>query len=276
MELSLRDIKRRARELIKKPGKPRPLAVALVFTLITVAASFFLNKIDGATAVINTERMEELTAMAEAGQFPGFEEFASAVEIHQPKPDLLSGVLTLALQFIGILVTGGFCLYALRHVRDEGGEMGNLLDGFGQFYRVCMVSLLRSILTALGFCCFIIPGVRLLYGYRMANYLLWDHPDWTPLQCLHNSRVMMNGRKRKVFLIDLSFLCWLILGGLPFSLAGYFWQQRLYGFVFSAVMGGCVISAYVALYRELTLSLWYNMALCPPQEENSEKPPWEY
>ena len=276
MNLSVREIKRRARTLMKSSVKPSPLAVALVFTVITAAASFFLGRIGGVTAIIDGERMEELSAMAQAGQMPAWEDFLEAVEMRQPKSTTVSNMLELALQLVGVIVTAGFSLYALRHARGQGGEMGNLLDGFAQFYRVSMVYFLQSLLIMLGFCCFVIPGVRLAYGYRMTNYLLWDHPDWGPVEILRNSRLLMNGRRRKVFAMDVSFLLWIILGSVPFSVAGFCLDQTLYGSMIAALAAGCALSAFASLYRELSLTVYYQSALGENMNDTSEKPPWEY
>ena len=275
MNLSLREIKRRARGLMKSPAKPHPFFVALVFTVVTMAVSFFFGRIAGATAIIDDARMEELSEMVQAGIMPSLEELAEAVEIRQPKSDFYSDLLEMALRFVSVMVTAGFSLYALRHVRSQNGEMGNLLDGFGQLYRVIMVYLLQTLFVMLGFLCFIIPGIRLAYGYRLSNYLLWDHPDWTPMQCLHSSRMMMNGRKRKVFAMDVSFLLWIILGSVPFSVANIYLNRQAYGSMLCALAAGCALSAFVSLYRELTLSLWYNLNLGSVRV-SEEKPPWEY
>lgn len=276
MELTLREIKRNARRLMKSAQKPKPLTVALVFTLITAAASFFLGRIGGATAVIDNARLEELNRMMQAGQLPSFAEYAQAVEIRQPKSDSMSSLLELALQLVSVIVTAGFSLYALRVVRGLGGELGNLLDGFAQFYRVTIVYLLQALFIMLGLFCFVVPGILLFYSYRMATYLLWDHPDWSPLQCLRASRLLMHGRRGKIFAMDMSFLLWLILGGIPFSVAGYCLDYELYGSMLCALAAGCALSAFVSLYRELTLSLWYNTVLNLMKEKETEvKPPWE-
>lgn len=275
MNLSLREIKRRARVFMKSSAKPNPFMVALVFTVVTMAVSFFFGRIAGAEAVIDNSRMEELSRMAQAGHMPSFAEFAEAVEIREPESDFVSELLELGLRVVSVMVTAGFGLYALRHVRNQDGEMGNLLDGFGQFYRVIMVYLLKTLFIALGYLCFIVPGILLTYGYRLSTYLLWDHPDWTPMQCLRNSRLMMNGRRWKVFTMDVSFVLWLILGSIPFAVANFSLNQQMYGSLLSALAAGCAISAFVSLYRELTLSTWYNLIL-GMVPETEEKPPWEY
>ena len=277
MNLSLREIKHRARGLMKSSAKPGPFAVALVFAVITAAVTFFFGRIAGAEAIIDDARVEELSQMAQAGTMPSFAELAEAVEIRQPKSDFFSELLEMALRFVSVMVTAGFGLYALRHVRSQSGEMGNLLDGFGQCFRVIMVYLLQTLFVTLGFMFFIVPGIRLLYGYRLSTYLLWDRPDWTPMQCLRTSRRMMDGNRWKVFTMDMSFLLWIILGSIPFSVANVCLNQQAYGSMACALAAGVALSAFVSLYRELTLSLWYTLSFGEEGENViEEKPPWEY
>ncbi len=274
MQYSVKEIKSRAKAFIKAPLRPAPLAVALVFTIVTAALSFFLTRLGGATAVIDEETMMEFSRQAQAGLMPSLADFYNAVEVIPPETDGFSSLLQMAMEFITILVAGGFSLYALRITRGQRGEIGNLLDGFARLGRLVAISVLRDLAVTFGFICFVIPGFRLLYGYRQAVYLMWDHPDWTAVQCLRYSRLLMKGRRWKLFELDLSFLGWAILAAMPFSLAGMFLAAGSYGYLIAALMGGCVISAYVSLYTEFSGALWYNLALGLTTAE--EKPPWEY
>lgn len=278
MSWSTRAIKRNARSLIKSKATPSPLAVALVFTLITAALTFFAERLGGEMAVINSEQMNELYRQSQAGIVPSFQEIYDSVSIVKPESDFFSELLQMALQVLTTLVAGGFGLYALRLSRGEQGEMGNLLDGFSRFYKLAMIHLLKNLAVSVGMFCFIIPGVRLLYAYRQAVFLMWDHPDWTPIQCLRYSRLMMKGRKWKLFSLDFSFILWLILCSIPLTMAGAFYAQDMYVELALALLAGCGISAFVSLFMELSCALWYNIALGlnRPETETGEKPPWEY
>lgn len=257
MNSTHKEIKRDARLLLKAPVKPSPFTVALVFTIITVAISFLLSRISGSSVVVDNEKMAALQAQAQAGNMPSYSEFTEALEIVKPKSDAFSEFLDLALQALNILLAAGFSLYALRFTTAQGGETGNLLDGFSQFYRIIMVYLLKTLAISAGLFCFIIPGVRLFYGYRQAVYLLWEHPEWSPIQCLHYSRLVMTGKKSKLFLMDLSFLGWILLGSAPFTLAGFCLDQKMYGSLIAALLGGIAFSSYGSVYMEVSTALFY-------------------
>ena len=61
----------------------------------------------------------------------------------------------------------------------------------------------------------LVPGLILSYAYAMASFLQVDHPDWSPVRCMRESRLMMRGHKWELFVLQLSFLGWQILATIP-------------------------------------------------------------
>ncbi len=60
----------------------------------------------------------------------------------------------------------------------------------------------------------IIPGIIKFYSYRMAPYILADNPNIGAIRAITLSRNMMRGNKWRMFVLDLSFLGWYLLGTL--------------------------------------------------------------
>ena len=54
------------------------------------------------------------------------------------------------------------------------------------------------------------------YRYRLADYLMLDHPEYSVMQCLSLSRMAMKGHNWELFKLDLSFLGWWVLSLIPF------------------------------------------------------------
>ena len=54
------------------------------------------------------------------------------------------------------------------------------------------------------------------YRYSMCFYILMDAPDKTAFQCIRESRDMTRGYKGKLFVLDLSFIGWMLLSAIPF------------------------------------------------------------
>lgn len=122
---------------------------------------------------------------------------------------------------IGALIVIGPMTYGMDYVflkqARDGQEMqlGDLFRGFtDDFGQTFLIGLLTYIFTFLWGLLFIIPGIVKFYGYSMAYYIKVDHPDYNWRQCLDESQAMMKGHKGELFMLDLSFIGWLIVGAL--------------------------------------------------------------
>ena len=70
----------------------------------------------------------------------------------------------------------------------------------------------------------IIPGIIKMYEYRFVPYILAENPDLNHNRVLDLSREMTAGEKMNIFILDLSFLGWFILGALFFGIGILFVQ----------------------------------------------------
>lgn len=61
-----------------------------------------------------------------------------------------------------------------------------------------------------------IPGIIATYRYRMAKFILLDNPDMGVMDCIRASKQMMKGHKWECFVLELSFIGWQLLAGLPY------------------------------------------------------------
>ena len=120
----------------------------------------------------------------------------------------------------------GFMLCFLRLVRGEDcSEMvGDQFNVFSKYGRVLGTSLLMMLNTLLWSLLLVIPGIIKSYSYAMTPYVMNDRPELDADDCIHESRVMMNGYKWKLFCMDLSFIGWAILCLFTLGI-GYLWLQ---------------------------------------------------
>ncbi len=72
----------------------------------------------------------------------------------------------------------------------------------------------RGFLNFLWYLLLIIPGIVAAYAYRMVPYILTENPNLGYKRAVRLSTQMTRGHKFHIFLLDLSFLGWLILGTL--------------------------------------------------------------
>lgn len=131
----------------------------------------------------------------------------------------LLGVLIIGIVNIGL---NKYYLYRSRNT-VKYDDFNILIDGVKvDVAGNVILGLLITLFTFLWSLLFVIPGIVKSYSYSMAYFLKIDHPEYTATQAIDESRRIMNGHKMKLFLLDLSFIGWLILGSLCFGI-GTLW-----------------------------------------------------
>ena len=131
---------------------------------------------------------------------------------------ILTSVTGSVVPFIGSLLIYGPLMvgvygYFLAQARQEKTpSLENMFNGFSDFGNNFVLGLLMYLFIFLWSLLFIIPGIVKSYAYSMAFYLKHDHPEYTWRECLDESQRIMDGHKGQLFLLDLSFIGWWILG----------------------------------------------------------------
>ena len=74
-----------------------------------------------------------------------------------------------------------------------------------------LLNIVEGILIFLWSLLLVVPGIIAAYRYRLALYILIDHPEKTVIQCIRESKEMMRGHKAELFRLDLSMIGWLLL-----------------------------------------------------------------
>ena len=81
-----------------------------------------------------------------------------------------------------------------------------------RFLRALGLALLQTLYLLLWAILLVVPAIVKSYSYRLAYYVALDNPELTANDCITMSRRLMEGYKWKAFLLDLSFLGWILLG----------------------------------------------------------------
>ena len=114
--------------------------------------------------------------------------------------------------FIGNVIVVGKNGYFIKN-HDENTELGEIFKGFkGNYLNVVKIMFLMDLKTLLWLLLFIIPGFVKAYEYSMIPYLLAENPNLSAPQAFSLSKQMTTGQKMDLFVLDLSFLGWIILG----------------------------------------------------------------
>jgi uncharacterized membrane protein len=62
----------------------------------------------------------------------------------------------------------------------------------------------------------------------MVAYIVKEYPDLSEIEVITLSRRMMDGNKWRTFLLDLTFLGWLLLGLVTFGIVNVLWTLPYY------------------------------------------------
>ena len=258
MNINRAMLKADARAAIRQ-SQTSPYLTALIYVLIIYVLGILETRITGVTIpydvflhALETGNTDYLMHLIQQ-QAPG------------PVPYTIGTLLSLMSAMIGI----GFTIFTLLVYRRQGNTVGNLFDGFGNFFRFLWLRILIWIFTFLWSLLFFIPGIIAAYSYRQAIYILIDNPDMRAIDCISASK-NMKGRKFELFLLDLSLLGWFLLSAIPF------------------------VSVYVFPYTNVTYAAYYITLLdinagfgqYPPggrpygssrySGDHDDLPPWEF
>ena len=112
----------------------------------------------------------------------------------------------------------------LRFRRGREDSVNEMLGaGFKEDYgRVLGLMLLTAVMVLLWCLLLIIPGIIKAYAYIMAPYIAEDNPELGPRECIRRSEAMMYGHKMDLFILDLSFIGWFLVGIITLGI-GFLW-----------------------------------------------------
>jgi uncharacterized membrane protein len=164
-----------------------------------------------------------------AGSSVGGAEGAGNGTIFESDIGIIVGVVILLVIVLRILIgyvleVGGRKFFIKSS--DQYADLGYLGYGFreGRYFDIFLTMLLRSIYTILWTLLLIIPGIIKFYAYRMVPYILADNPRIGHNRAIALSNKMTKGEKWDIFVLDLSFIGWYILGALALGFGVIFVQ----------------------------------------------------
>ncbi|WP_432663861.1 DUF975 family protein [Wukongibacter baidiensis] len=125
--------------------------------------------------------------------------------------------------FLGYHLEVGGRRYFVRAAQDDE-NMDNVGYAFknGRYMNIIKAMLYKGVLVFLWTLLLIIPGIVKSYAYRMVPYILTDNPHIGHKRAVELSNEMTRGQKLDMFILDLSFLGWYILGVLALVIGTLF------------------------------------------------------
>ena len=173
-------------------------------------------------------------------------------------PTPAESLLDIAISLVTTVLGAGFTIFVLRTLSGSGASYWNIFDGFGMFFRIIWLYILEGVFIFLWALLLIFPAFIAYYRYRMAIYLLLEHPEMSALECISESKRLMAGHKWELFVLDLSFIGWAVLVGIA-----NFISSELAIPVVSVIGFGILVQIYFLPYYELTCAGYYRQLTAP-------------
>lgn len=281
-------LKAEARRRLKE-SQPRYWKVMLIWALVAVLLPNVVNSLGG-------NSMSEFYVMAMNGIDISMLMSAMRTSV------LVAMFLSIVITLYQIVMNFGVTNYSLKLWRGEACDAKSLFDGFAMVWRVIgtqfmtgmivvlwalffalpltMVITLAMLLDStglgifvmvLGYLAYVVVLVVISLNFTLAQLALADQPELGVMGAIHRSRELMRGHKGEYFLLNLSFIGWIVLSFAPsmtlatLGATGILTLPEMVNVILIVVL---MLPTYVWLepYMQVSYAGFYD-ALCPKQPE---------
>ena len=225
-------IKQEAKNSLRRFGYWMPLLVTFISGILTGGMSTGGSTGSSITTEYTAEYSGDLTPAGFAafmdeffGEF--FYEAGAAFENFFSNPLIaMTTIFFIVLGFvIGLVITFGWSAfiagpvivgknrYFMEH-RGFGSRFERIFWAFkkGRYLNIVKIMFWKEVKVFLWSLFFIIPGIIKAYEYSMVPYILAENPNISCKRAFELSKKMTDGEKLKIFILDLSFIGWVLLG----------------------------------------------------------------
>lgn len=131
---------------------------------------------------------------------------------------LIAVIIAIAFRiFLGYPLEVGGRMFFIQGARHDV-DLNYICYGFkkGLYINIIKTMFFRSLYTFFWTLLFIIPGIVKYYAYSMVPYILSENPTMDSDQAIKLSMDMTRGHKFNMWVLDLSFIGWYLLGAILF------------------------------------------------------------
>lgn len=130
----------------------------------------------------------------------------------------VGGIASLVL--IGSPMALGMVMIYLNVAANLDIQVLDLFNGYEDLWSAFKVQFLAGLFTGLWTLLFIIPGIIKGISYSMSMYILAENKGMSALEAINRSKAMMEGHKMDYFVLNLSFIGWILLTYFTLGIAG--------------------------------------------------------
>ena len=152
----------------------------------------------------------------------GIEMLAASRNLSVPVMVALTMLFSAVLMFLVVMPLMVYFANAFKRLsyQSDRNILSNLSpSGLADYFRNAAGMFLMSLVTYLLSLLLVVPGIIASLALFLTPYLLQDNPDLSVADTLRLSRKMMKGHKMQLFLLQLSFIGWILLNVLTLGLA---------------------------------------------------------
>ena len=132
----------------------------------------------------------------------------------------ISNILTFIVSCIFSMATA--FVYIKMSKSPDKIFFSDFIEGFSLWKKGILSGLWQSLWIFLWSLLFFIPGIIKSYAYSQSFYLLTEYPKLSVTQALKVSMKITNGSKWELFILDLSFIPWILLGAITAGIAFFY------------------------------------------------------
>lgn len=114
--------------------------------------------------------------------------------------------------FVANVISVGNANYYIQN-HNENPPLSTVFNAFKRNYlNIVKIMLIRDIKLILWTFLLVVPGIIKNYEYCMIPYILAENPDISTNDAFVQTKQMTTGQKMDIFILELSFIGWRILG----------------------------------------------------------------
>ncbi len=134
---------------------------------------------------------------------------------------LAASVGYLIYTFLSIPIFYGIKSFYMNISRGLGGRVADVFEGYKQFFPIAAIIFISGLFIILWSFLLIIPGIIKAISYTQILRVKKDNPEMKALECIDESKSLMEGYKMEYFALQLSFVGWSLISLLTLGILGF-------------------------------------------------------
>ena len=211
--LNRAEIKAEAKEIMGS-AQVNPYIVTLLVVLIGFVLERTVDMIQGGGIFYSYDIARQYYDILASGDLEQLEGLVRTLPESTGRSFFLSTLVSLVM----LVLNGGYYIYCMGIRQGAAMPYSSLADGLGSAGKLIWCWVQMPVKISLWSLLFWIPGIIATYRYRFAYYNVLTDESLSAGDAIRLSCQQTLGMKGELFVLDLSFIGWLLLSGLTMGL----------------------------------------------------------